>query len=307
VALLAWDDSDSAAWAIRRAASILPDPRRALVVFVHASSEISGGLLTATGTARTPAISSEAADEVLERGIQVARDAGFDAKGLRIPSKGTAAEAITQAADAEDAKVIVLGQQQRSAIGRLVLGSVARDVIDNHDRPAVVVGTGTWPSGTTAPDAGTGPVILCWDGSPGAARAIQDARAILGEDRRAIVLFVHVPVEEAKGILGGLSGPDAPIMGSADAEVLMEAGMRAARAVGFDAGEALIPATARTAEIIRQVADEHDAPLIAMGQRQRSALGTLLLGSVAREVLTADHRPVLLTGPGGSGPYPSSG
>jgi len=44
-------------------------------------------------------------------------------------------------------------------------------------------------------------------------------------------------------------------------------------------------------------AEEHDAPLIVMGQRRRSAFGTLVLGSVARELPGAAHRPVLLVGP----------
>jgi nucleotide-binding universal stress UspA family protein len=45
-------------------------------------------------------------------------------------------------------------------------------------------------------------------------------------------------------------------------------------------------------------------PLIVMGQRQRSAIGTVLLGSVARDVLGSHHRPVLLVGPGAPAPYP---
>jgi nucleotide-binding universal stress UspA family protein len=44
--------------------------------------------------------------------------------------------------------------------------------------------------------------------------------------------------------------------------------------------------------------------LIVIGQRQRSAVGTSLLGSVAREVLDSVHRPVLLVGPSTPGAYP---
>lgn len=150
-----------------------------------------------------------------------------------------------------------------------------------------------------------GPALLCWDNSDGAARAIEHAGRILGDGHPAIVLFAHVPTESARGILGGLSGPDAPIMGVTDAEDVLERGVGAARGAGFDATGLLIAAERKTAEIITSTADERDALVIVMGQRKRSGIGKLLLGSVAREVLDSEHRPVLMVSPGEPGSYPS--
>lgn len=150
-------------------------------------------------------------------------------------------------------------------------------------------------------------VLLCWDGSDAAAAAIADAGRLVGDGREAVVLFVHVPTEDAKGVFGGVSGPDAPIMGASDAEELVARGLRLARDAGFDASVRRVEAQRKTAQIIVQTADELDASLIAMGQRRRSPLGTLLLGSVARDVLNLDHRPVLLTGPSDPGSYPRGG
>lgn len=300
-ALLCWDDSESAAWAIRRTASVLPEPRRAVVVFAHVPADSGPSSFISKGSSGgTPVVSEASAEEVLARGVRTAHDAGFEATGLRIASRGSAAEAITRAAEECNAKLIVLGQRRRSDLGRFLLGSVAREVLRAHPRPVVVVGEGA----SESPAAPHGPVILCWDGSRGAAEAVRHARTILGPGRRAIVLFAHVPTESARGILAGLSGPDAPVMGSADAEVVIEDGLQAARAAGFDATAALISADRKTAELISEVAEKEDAPMIAMGQRQRSALGTLLLGSVAREVLAGRHRPVLLAGPETPGLYP---
>ena len=149
-----------------------------------------------------------------------------------------------------------------------------------------------------------GPMILCWDGSEGAERAIGEAARLLGARREGIVLFAYVPTESARGVLGGLSGPDAPIMGPSDAEELLERGVAVAAAAGIDAEGLLVAAERKTAQIIVSLAEERDAPLIVMGQRQRSGLGTLVLGSVAREVLGAQHRPVMLIGPGSRGHYP---
>lgn len=148
-----------------------------------------------------------------------------------------------------------------------------------------------------------GPVLLCWDGSEGAALAIKHAGGLLGEGHPALVLFVHVPTELARGVLGGVSGPDAAIMGIADAEELLERGVQVARDAGFAATGVRIAGERKTSEVIVELAENEDVPLITMGQRPRSALGTLLLGSVAREVLGSFHRPVMLVGPGSYGQY----
>lgn len=150
--------------------------------------------------------------------------------------------------------------------------------------------------GATA--SGNRPALLCWDDSDAAERAIEHAGGILPNGHRAIVFFAYVPTEAARGPLAGFSGPDAPIMGVGDAEDLLERGVSAARDCGLDATGLSLVAERRTSELIAALAEEHDAALIVMGQRRRSAVGKLLLGSVAREVLELHERPVMLVGPG---------
>lgn len=146
--------------------------------------------------------------------------------------------------------------------------------------------------------SGDGPALLCWDDSDAAERAIHHAGGILPKGHPAIVFFAYVPTEAARGPLAGFGGPDAPIMSVIDAESLLERGIRAARESGLDATGLSIVAERRTSDIIAALAEEHDAVLIVMGQRRRSSVGTLLLGSVAREVLGLHERPVMLVGPG---------
>ena len=303
-ALLCWDGSEAAAHAMRGAATLLEPPRPAVVVFAHLPPNAS---LPEAGAVGAPTVSDEAAEDVLESGVRTAREAGFEATGLRIASTSTAARVISDAAEQHRARLIVLGQARRSAINRYLLGSVARDVLGAEHRPVVLVGSGEPRSGADPPDAQDDrPVLICWDGSEGAARAIEGAAAIVGEAHRATVLFAHVPTESARGILGGLSGPDAPIMGPADAEALVEEGVRVARQAGFEASGLPVIAERKTSEIIASTAEAEGSLLITMGQRERSGIGTLLLGSVARGVLEADHRPVLLAGPSRAGIYPRS-
>jgi nucleotide-binding universal stress UspA family protein len=147
-------------------------------------------------------------------------------------------------------------------------------------------------------DGPQGLVLLCWDGSASARSAIAHAAQILGAGRRAIVLFAHIPTEEHRGVLAGTSGPDAPVLGLADAEDMLEAGVRVASQAGFKASGQRIAADRKTAEIIVALAQEHDASLIVMGQRGRSGLKAVLLGlgSVAQGVLSSYGGPVMLVG-----------
>lgn len=147
-------------------------------------------------------------------------------------------------------------------------------------------------------DGSPGPVLLCWDGSESATSAIEHAAQILGSGRRAIVLLAHVLTEEHRGVLAGTSGPDAPIVGLADAQDMLENGVGIASRAGFDASGERIAAQRKTAEIIVAIAQEHDVSLIVMGQRGRSGLKAALLGlgSVAQGVLSSYGGPVLLVG-----------
>jgi nucleotide-binding universal stress UspA family protein len=150
-------------------------------------------------------------------------------------------------------------------------------------------------------------MLLCWDGSASAASAILHAARIVGDGRSAIVFFAYVPTEEHRGVLAGPSGPDAPIVGPADAEVVLEEGVGVAREAGFDATGELVVADRKTAEIIVATANERGAPLIVMGQRGRSGLKAALLGlgSVAQEVLKSFDGPVMLVGRDAAGPAAS--
>jgi nucleotide-binding universal stress UspA family protein len=142
-----------------------------------------------------------------------------------------------------------------------------------------------------------GPDVLCWDGSQSAARAIAQAARTLGSGRRAVVLFAHVPTESAAGVLAGRGGPDAPVLGPADAEDVLEQGVRVAHDAGFEASGLRVEADRKTAAIIVETAEREDAPLIVMGQRGRSGLKLALLGTVSRDVVNSFHRPVLIVGP----------
>jgi nucleotide-binding universal stress UspA family protein len=137
-----------------------------------------------------------------------------------------------------------------------------------------------------------GPAIFCFDGSDQAERAIRLAHSILRDRHPVVVVFIHVPTEASLAGVG--RGPDAPVVGAADAEATLERGVELAREVGFEAEGLRIEGDRKTAEIILELAEERDADVIVMGQRGRSGLKSALLGSVSREVINSFHRPVLV-------------
>jgi len=141
-----------------------------------------------------------------------------------------------------------------------------------------------------------GPLVLCYDGSEAAERAIRVAPVAVGRGRPARVLYAYKPTERSLGVAQALTGGriDAPVSGEADAHDVVEAGVAIAREAGFEAEALLVEADRRTAELIAATAEELDAPAIVMGQRGMSGLKSALLGSVSREVVDAYHRPVII-------------
>jgi|SRR5690349_8144094 nucleotide-binding universal stress UspA family protein len=141
-----------------------------------------------------------------------------------------------------------------------------------------------------------GPLILCYDGSEAAERAIRIAPVLVGRGRRAQVLYAYKPTERSLGVAQGMTGGkiDAPVLGEADAHGVVERGVAIAREAGFEAEPLLLAADRPTAALVAETAEELDAPAIVMGTRGNSGLKTAVLGSVSREVVNAYHRPVVL-------------
>jgi nucleotide-binding universal stress UspA family protein len=141
-----------------------------------------------------------------------------------------------------------------------------------------------------------GPLVLCYDGSDIAEKAIRTAPVLVGRGRTARVLYAYKPTERSLGVAQGATGGriDAPVAGEADAHTIVDRGVAIARDAGFDAEPLLVVADRRTAALIAAAAEELDAPGIVMGQRGLSGVKSAVLGSVSREVVNAYHRPVVL-------------
>lgn len=142
----------------------------------------------------------------------------------------------------------------------------------------------------------TGPLLLAYDGSEPARQAIDAVSALVESGRDAVLLYVYKPTERGLGVAQGMTGGriDAPVSSEPEAQDVLAEGAELARAAGFSVETRLVAADRPTATIIAETAEEIDAPAIVMGQRGHGGLKSALLGSVSRDVVNADHRPVLL-------------
>jgi len=142
------------------------------------------------------------------------------------------------------------------------------------------------------------PILICYDGSDEADRAI-DAAATLLSPRRAIVLDVGPPLTEAESV-AALSPvmPGGTFEGMNRDDALRRARLGAQRAneAGFVA-EARAGVAAPTWEAIVDVANDIDAAVIVLGSRGLNAFRELFEGSVSHEVDKHARRPVLIVPP----------
>ena len=143
------------------------------------------------------------------------------------------------------------------------------------------------------------PILICYDGSDHALRAIDTAAELLGR-RRAVVLDVAPEVTPAESVVltGTVAAPAAAFEQDNRDEALQQARLGAgyAQRAGFDA-EARASIDAPTWQGIVEVADEIAAALIVLGSRGLSGARELFEGSLSHEVAEHAGRPVLIVPP----------
>jgi nucleotide-binding universal stress UspA family protein len=145
--LLCFDGSEDAAVAIAAAGELLM-PREAVVVTVWEPVAVwepyDPGALLSAGVASIGSealgldeIANRVAEDKVDRGVRLAREGGFDARGEI--ARGKTWHAICETADALDASTIVLGARGLSRVKSMLLGSVSSAVVTHAKRPVLVI------------------------------------------------------------------------------------------------------------------------------------------------------------------------
>lgn len=144
-----------------------------------------------------------------------------------------------------------------------------------------------------------GPLLLCFDGSMDARRAIERAGTLF-PGRRALVLTVWQPIADLDSFAwSGVIASEVNIVDlnrtAADhgARVADE-GVRLALQAGLKAEPVVAEASGPVWKTIVEIAASHDATAIVMGSRGLTGVRSMLLGSVSRAVLHHADRPSLV-------------
>jgi nucleotide-binding universal stress UspA family protein len=139
-----------------------------------------------------------------------------------------------------------------------------------------------------------GSVLICYDGSASARRAIVEAVELLGK-RRAVVLDVGPRLTPAQSYAAISAVPNDAFeeLNEADALIRAREGTELARKCGFDA-EARATIASPTWQGIVDVAAELDVDVIVIGSRGLTGVREHLDGSISHQVAEHAGRPVLI-------------
>lgn len=203
--------------------------------------------------------------------------------------RGRAASAIIDEARDFRADLVIVGSRGHGTIASLLLGSVSSEVVDHASCPVLVARSATLSR-----------VVFATDESPSA----EGAEAILAR----WPIFTGLPIRVVSvadvvrpwttGIAPTMYGP---VLDAYDAE-LRESKVEHQRIAANTAARLREGGRTAVAEMrdgdaageILAVAEQRDADLIALGSRGRTGLTRLLLGSVARNVLSGGTASVLI-------------
>jgi nucleotide-binding universal stress UspA family protein len=144
-----------------------------------------------------------------------------------------------------------------------------------------------------------GPLLLCFDGSDDARRAIKRAGALFA-GRHALVVTVWQPIADLDdfawtgAIAGQVNIVELNRGVAADGERVADEGVRVALAAGLKAEPFAVEATGSVWSMIVEIADRYDAAAIVMGSRGLTGVRSMLLGSVSSAVVHHADRPTLI-------------
>lgn len=198
----------------------------------------------------------------------------------------SAAEGIVTYAVEHDVHLIVLGTHGRRGIRRLVLGSVAEEVVRQAPQPVLTVGRGAvGPDGIAG-----GRMIVPVDFSKHQDRLLAHAREIALVYGMDVTLF-HVLPSGTMPELDDVLLPDAPTNGSEqEARNALRAEAESFQQNGIDVSVRV--ETGHPARRTLEVADDMGAGFITIATHGRTGVQRILLGSVSEKVIRQAPCPV---------------
>lgn len=231
----------------------------------------------------------------LQRGAVEARTVGVDvATHLCTTHGGNHGRAIVDAAHESGAELIVMGTHGHGAVGRMLLGSVADEVLRHAEVPVLLC---TPPADQHWPEDRPRRVLLPLDGSTLAEAAIEPARTLAKELGASLLLFAVVELSDLVVLDGYVSLEATTQARLTERGKYLEGVAKQLRGEGLNV--AVMAAVGAPDGMIARAAREQRADLIVMATHGRGGAIRLLLGSVAQDTLRRSTVPVMLIPPPG--------
>jgi nucleotide-binding universal stress UspA family protein len=201
--------------------------------------------------------------------------------------EGEVVRSLSRYAKRVDADLLIMGSRAPGTLGRMLLGSVADEVVRSIALPVIVL-----PSGRDRPIPAWSEMLVALDGSAAAAAVLPTVSALALAFGARLTLLRVLAVQIAGGYL------PAPRVEQwerdmHEAERHLERVRNRLRDRGLRA-DSMVLTHPSAAGAICEVAHEVGAGLIAMGTHGRGAMASAVLGSVAHKVISAGPCPVLV-------------
>lgn len=285
--LVATDFSAHARHAADRAARLAHETAAPLTLLHVLPGETLAQLRAWLGTASAPEaqLHSEA-----QLRLQQLADELAAARGVAVspqPAAGPVLDEILQAADAIDARLLVLGARGAGFLRRLVLGTTAERLMRRTRRPLLVV--------RQMAHEPYRHVLVAADFSPWTRAALALARRIAPRARLTLLTAFQVPFEEKLHFAGVDAATVQIYRQRARTEATQNLHALAA-AAGLEPS-AWTPCIVEGDASLRIVEKEQelDVDLVVLGKHGQSATADLLLGSVTKHVLAEGSADVLVS------------
>lgn len=208
---------------------------------------------------------------------------GIDELETRAYGGGSPAAILTELAEDEEEHfdAVVVGSPHRGPVGRVLIGSVARNLLNGGPRETFVAPRGY----AEQPRDPFRTIAVGYDGSPEAKRALRSAEALAKHSNATLRLITVVSVPVLAGAVGY-----APLPVPLDAEELLA---EATTTVDLKLAVEQRRLDGSPAALLVKACEE-DVDLLVLGSRGYGPLARVLLGSVSRRAAQDAPCPVLV-------------
>jgi nucleotide-binding universal stress UspA family protein len=221
---------------------------------------------------------------ILADALKIARDTAIDSPGISIESELVRSETVPALVDlSKEAKLVVVGNEGRGAVARVVLGSVTSSLIRRAHCPVAVIRD----EEPHMPHPAQAPVLVGIDGSP--ASKLATAIAFDEASRRRVEL-VAVHAWSDREIIE-LPGLDWSAVEVEEARILAE-GLAGWQERYPDVTVHRLLVCDRPTRVIVENSDT--AQLVVLGSHGRGGFAGMHLGSVSNAVVQSVRTPVIV-------------